>query len=130
QRACGMADGRIGFVRDDDPDELRTVSQGRPAPPADEVRVVDEADREVAPGEVGELLARGAYTVRGYYRSPGHDAVAFTPDGFYRTGVLVRILPGGHVVFEGRVKERVNRGGEKVAGEEVQGHLLALPDGS
>ncbi|GAA1120594.1 (2,3-dihydroxybenzoyl)adenylate synthase [Nocardiopsis composta] len=128
QQMFGMAEGLIGFVRDDDPDELRTVSQGRPASPADEVRVVDEADREVAPGEVGELLARGPYTVRGYYRSPGHDAVAFTPDGFYRTGDLVRILPGGHVVFEGRVKEQINRGGEKVAAEEVQGHLLAHPD--
>jgi 2,3-dihydroxybenzoate-AMP ligase len=93
--------------------------------PADEVRVVDEAGKDVALGEVGELLTRGPYTLRGYYRAPEHNARSFTPDGFYRTGDLVRRLPSGHLVVEGREKDQINRGGDKISAEELENHLLA-----
>ncbi|MEU6784666.1 AMP-binding protein [Nonomuraea angiospora] len=127
QQAFGMAEGLCGFHRWDDPEDVVLVSQGLPVSPDDEVRVVDEDDRDVAPGEVGQLLARGPYTVRGYYRAPEHNARTFTADGYYRTGDLVRLLPAGHVVFEGRVKDQINRGAEKIAAEEVENHLLAHP---
>ncbi|MEO3797851.1 AMP-binding protein [Nonomuraea sp. B10E15] len=127
QQAFGMAEGLCGFHRWDDPQDVVLVSQGLPVSPADEVRVVDEDDSDVAPGEVGRLLARGPYTVRGYYRAPEHNARTFTADGFYRTGDLVRLLPTGHVIFEGRVKDQINRGAEKIAAEEVENHLLAHP---
>ncbi|WP_327585124.1 AMP-binding protein [Nonomuraea sp. NBC_00507] len=127
QQAFGMAEGLCGFHRWDDPADVVLVSQGLPVSPDDEVRVVDEEDRDVPPGEVGQLLARGPYTVRGYYRAPEHNARAFTEDGFYRTGDLVRLLPTGHVIFEGRVKDQINRGGDKIAAEEVENHLLAHP---
>jgi 2,3-dihydroxybenzoate-AMP ligase len=81
----------------------------------------------VADGEVGALLTRGPYTIRGYYRAAEHNAVAFTPDGFYRTGDLVRRLPSGHLEVVGRVKDQINRGGEKIAAEEVENHLMAHP---
>ncbi|WP_246268012.1 (2,3-dihydroxybenzoyl)adenylate synthase [Nonomuraea typhae] len=128
QQAFGMAEGLCGFHRPEDPPEVVLVSQGIPVSPADEMRVVDEDDRDVPPGEVGQLLARGPYTIRGYYRSPAHNAQTFTHDGFYRTGDLVRLLPTGHVVFEGRVKDQINRGGDKIAAEEVENHLLAHPN--
>lgn len=127
QQAFGMAEGLCGFHRWDDPADVVLISQGLPVSPADEVRVVDEDDRDVPPGEVGQLLARGPYTIRGYYRAPEHNAKAFTADGFYRTGDLVRLLPTGHVVFEGRVKDQINRGGDKIAAEEMENHLLAHP---
>jgi len=125
QQVFGMAEGLVNYTRLDDTEALVVHTQGRPISTADEIRVVDDDDCDVAPGEVGHLLTRGPYTIRGYYRSREHNARAFTPDGFYRTGDLVRLTPTGHLIVEGRAKDQINRGGEKVAGEEVENHLLA-----
>src|SRR5690606_34932067 len=81
QQVFGMAEGLLNYTRLDDPDELICTTQGRPMSPADELRIVDGEGRDVAPGEEGELLTRGPYTLRGYYRAPEHNARAFTPDG-------------------------------------------------
>ncbi|MDD7933604.1 (2,3-dihydroxybenzoyl)adenylate synthase [Actinomycetospora straminea] len=131
QQVFGMAEGLVNYTRLDDPDDVVLNTQGRPISPDDELRVVDPDDPdepEVAPGEVGALLTRGPYTIRGYYRADEHNATAFTADGFYRTGDLVRLTERGDVVVSGRVKEQINRGGEKIAAEEVENHLLAHPD--
>ncbi|GAB7037542.1 MULTISPECIES: (2,3-dihydroxybenzoyl)adenylate synthase [Catenuloplanes] len=127
QQVFGMAEGLVNYTRHDDPPELVVGTQGRPISPDDEIRIVDSADVEVPAGTVGHLLTRGPYTIRGYYRAAEHNAVAFTADGFYRTGDLVRQLPSGHLVVEGRAKDQINRGGEKIAAEEVENHLLAHP---
>jgi len=82
---------------------------------------------DVAPGSLGQLLTRGPYTLRAYYRADEHNAKAFTADGFYLTGDLVRATPTGHLVVDGRVKDTINRGGEKVSAEEVENHLIAHP---
>ena len=94
---------------------------------ADEIRVVDHSDHDVLAGAVGELLARGPYTGAHLFRAPDLDQIAFTPEGFFRTGDLVRITAEGNLVVEGRVKDVINRGGEKVSAVEVEGHLLAHP---
>lgn len=127
QQVFGMAEGLLNYTGLDDPDELITTTQGRPGSPADEILIVDDAGVPVPPGEPGELLTRGPYTLRGYYRAPEHNSVAFTPDGFYRTGDVVRQLPSGHLVVVGRVKDQINRGGEKIAATEVEGHMSAHP---
>ena len=128
QQVFGMAEGLLCYTRLDDPEKLVVTTQGRPMSPADEIRVVGPADgRDVPPGEVGELLTRGPYTLRGYYRAEQQNARSFTPDGFYRTGDLVRVTPTGHLVVEGRCKDVINKGGEKVSAEEVEDHLLAHP---
>ncbi|MER7846331.1 (2,3-dihydroxybenzoyl)adenylate synthase [Kitasatospora sp. NPDC096077] len=127
QQVFGMAEGLVNYTRLDDPEELITTTQGRPISPDDEVRVVDDQDRDLPDGTTGHLLTRGPYTIRGYWNAPGHNADSFTPDGFYRTGDLVRRLPSGHLVVEGRAKDQINRGGEKVAAEEIENHLLAHP---
>ena len=127
QQMFGMAEGLIGFVRDDDPEEMRIRSQGRPVSPGDEIRVVDADDHDVPEAEVGEMLARGPYTIRSYYRAPEHDRRSFTRDGYYRTGDLVRLLPGGFVEFAGRIKDQINRGGEKISAQEVESHVMAHP---
>jgi 2,3-dihydroxybenzoate-AMP ligase len=127
QQVFGMAEGLLCYTRLDDPGELVTETQGRPLCEDDEIRVVDAEGRAVPDGEVGELLVRGPYTLRGYYRADAHNARAFTADGFYRSGDLVRRLPTGHLVVEGRMKDVINRGGEKVPVEEVEDHLLAHP---
>ncbi|MEU8029619.1 AMP-binding protein [Streptomyces sp. NPDC049099] len=124
QQVFGMAEGLLCYTRLDDPEDLVLDSQGRPLCTDDEIRVVGPDDRDVPDGEVGELLVRGPYTLRGYYRATQQP---FTSDGFYRSGDLVRRLPTGHLVVEGRIKDVINRGGEKVPVEEVENHLLAHP---
>ncbi|MEV7124480.1 (2,3-dihydroxybenzoyl)adenylate synthase [Streptomyces sp. NPDC093260] len=123
----GMAEGLVNYTRLDDDPETVVTTQGRPLSPDDEIRIVDDADREVPEGEFGHLLTRGPYTIRGYWRAPEHDRTAFTEDGFYRTGDIVRRTPSGHLVVEGRAKDQINRGGEKVAAEEIENIILAHP---
>jgi 2,3-dihydroxybenzoate-AMP ligase len=117
QQVYGMAEGLLCFTRLDDLEEVVVATQGRPASPDDEVRIVD-----------GELQARGPYTIAGYFRAPEANAAAFTDDGFYRTGDLVRRHPSGNLVIEGRVKDVINRDGEKVAAAEVEDLALAHPE--
>lgn len=124
QENFGMAEGMLMFIRPEDPEDVRLETVGRPVSPDDEVRLVDDDDHEVAPGEVGELLARGPYTLRGYYGVPEYNARAFTSDGFYRTGDLMRRHPSGNYMVEGRKKDLINRGGEKISAEEIENLIL------
>jgi 2,3-dihydroxybenzoate-AMP ligase len=114
-------------VRRDDPEDVRLETVGRPVSADDEVRLTDEDGREVADGEVGELTVRGPYTLRGYYRVPDYNARQFTADGFYRSGDLMRLHPSGSYLVEGRIKDLVNRGGEKISSEEVESVILTHP---
>ena len=127
QENFGMAEGMLMFVRFDDPEEVRMETVGRPVSPDDEVRLVDDDDREVGPGEVGEFLARGPYTLRGYFGVPEYNARAFTTDGFYRSGDLMRRHPSGNYMVEGRKKDLINRGGEKISAEEIENLILTHP---
>jgi salicylate---CoA ligase len=122
-----MAEGLLNYTRLDDPEEIICTTQGRPLCPDDEVRLVDEQDRDVPDGEPGALLTRGPYTPRGYYRAPEQNARAFTPDGWYRSGDICRRSRGGNLVVEGRDKDQINRGGEKISAEEVENLLYRLP---
>ncbi|MGI8932525.1 MAG: (2,3-dihydroxybenzoyl)adenylate synthase [Phormidesmis sp.] len=127
QQVFGMAEGLVCYTQINDAEETILNTQGQPISPADEIRVVDDLDRPLPSGEIGHLLTRGPYTIRGYYRAPDHNRQAFTPDGFYRTGDLVRLTHAGQVIVEGRAKDQINRAGEKISGEEVENHLLAHP---
>jgi 2,3-dihydroxybenzoate-AMP ligase len=127
QENFGMAEGLLMFVRLDDPQQVRLETVGRPVCPDDEVRLVDEAGDPVPDGEVGELLCRGPYTLRGYFRAPEHNARAFTPDGFYRSGDLMWRHHTGNYVVAGRRKDLINRGGEKISAEEIENLILAHP---
>ena len=89
QEVFGMAEGLLMFVRLDDPDEVRFDTVGRPVCVDDEIILVDEEHEPVKDGEVGELLVRGPYTLRGYYGVPEYNARMFTPDGFYMSGDLM-----------------------------------------
>ncbi|MFH0730287.1 MAG: AMP-binding protein [Pseudomonadota bacterium] len=128
QQVLGMAEGPLLWTRLDDPDEVRFTTQGRPQSPADEFKIVDTTSgQDVTPGEMGELWCRGPHTIRGYYRAPDHNAKAFSPDGFYKSGDLVRLHPSGNIIVEGRLKDCINRGGEKISAEEIENHILSAP---
>jgi 2,3-dihydroxybenzoate-AMP ligase len=123
----GMAEGMLFWTERDDPEDLLLNTQGAPMFKDDEIKVVDENDQEVPYGELGELLVRGPNTIRGYYHSPEYNKKAFTGDGFYRTGDVVRMVRGRYLAVEGRIKDTINRGGEKISAEEVENHILAHP---
>ncbi|HLX04944.1 MAG TPA: AMP-binding protein [Candidatus Binatus sp.] len=125
QQVLGMAEGLLCYTPLDAREEVAFTTQGRPLSRADEIRIVDPDGAQVAPGAVGELWCRGPYTIRGYFRAPDRNREAFTHDGFYRTGDLVKLDPSGNLVVEGRIKDLINRGGEKVNAEEIEAHLIA-----
>jgi 2,3-dihydroxybenzoate-AMP ligase len=130
-QAFGMSEGLFTFTPPDAPDAVRATTVGMPISPLDEVKVlIPDSEEPVAPGEVGELCARGPYTFTAYLNAPERDAEAFTADGFYRSGDLVRLRPidGLEVMsIEGRVKDLIDRGGEKVNAEEVERLLAQHP---
>jgi 2,3-dihydroxybenzoate-AMP ligase len=127
QENFGMSEGMLFFVKLDDPEDVRLETCGRPLSPDDEVRLVDDEGKEVPPGEVGELTCRGPYTLRGYFGVPEYNARQFTPEGFYRSGDLMRLHPSGNYVVEGRKKDLINRGGEKISAEEIENLILSHP---
>jgi 2,3-dihydroxybenzoate-AMP ligase len=127
QENFGMAEGLLMFVRLDDPLEVRLETVGRPICPDDEIMLLDEDDNIVAFGDVGEFCCRGPYTLRGYYGAAEHNKRAFTPDGFYRSGDLMRQHRSGNYMVEGRKKDLINRGGEKISAEEIENLILSHP---
>ena len=69
-------------------------------------------------------MTRGPYTFRGYFNSPEHNASAFDANGFYCSGDLIAIDEQGYITVQGREKDQINRGGEKIAAEEIENLLL------
>src|SRR3954462_6763732 len=127
QENFGMSEGMLFFVRLDDPQEVKLETCGRPICADDEVLLLDDDDRLVPDGEVGELTCRGPYTLRGYYGVPEYNKKQFTRDGFYRSGDLMRKHPSGNYIVEGRKKDLINRGGEKISAEEIENLILSHP---
>jgi len=127
----GMGEGLFLSTRPGAPREVRATTVGTPLSPMDEITVLEPGtDTELPDGRVGELCCRGPYTLRGYFDAAAHNARAFTPDGFYRTGDLasIREIDGQrYVAIEGRIKDLINRGGEKINAEEVELLLLHHP---
>jgi oxalate---CoA ligase len=91
-----------------------------------EVTVLDDADNELPRGAIGEVSIRGLNVTRGYMHNPEANAASFT-GGWFRTGDSGRIDEAGYVYLEGRIKELINRGGEKISPHEVDAALLAHP---
>ncbi|CAN5513794.1 (2,3-dihydroxybenzoyl)adenylate synthase [soil metagenome] len=127
QENFGMSEGVLMFVRKGDAEDVLLETCGRPVCADDEVMLIDDEGREVADGEVGELTCRGPYTLRGYFGVPEYNARQFTPEGFYRSGDLMRRHPSGNYVVEGRKKDLINRGGEKISAEEIENLILMHP---
>jgi 2,3-dihydroxybenzoate-AMP ligase len=127
----GMGEGLCLVTPRDAPAEVRHRAVGARICDLDEIRVYEPGtEREVPLGEPGELCCRGPYTIRGYFCAPERNAEAFTADGFYRTGdVVVAFEHDGTMfyVLEDRIKDVINRGGEKVNAAEVEGLLIRHP---
>jgi fatty-acyl-CoA synthase len=91
------------------------------------VRIVDEGGKEVAAGEVGDLLFSGPAVTPGYWNNPEATLAAFTDDGWLRSGDLARHDADGFYYVAGRRKEMFISGGENVYPAEVENVLAAHP---
>jgi 2,3-dihydroxybenzoate-AMP ligase len=123
----GMAEGVLCCTRTADGIDAAARGQGTPISPHDELLVVDLDDRAVAAGQEGELLVRGPMTLRGYYDEEEYNRTAFTSDGFLRTGDLVVLSATGELAVTGRIKDVINRAGEKISTGEVEEHIRTHP---
>ena len=106
------------------PGERRSGSVG-PATGV-EARVLDDEWRPLPPGEVGEVAVRGRSVIDGYRDNPAANEASFR-DGWFRTGDSGTISADGYVTLNGRIKELINRGGEKISPHEVEDALTSHP---
>lgn len=124
----GMTEGLLTGSESTAPEEARFRTVGRPASAMDDVRLLEPGtERDVPIGEAGELAFRGPSMTRGYYDMPEDNARAFTRDGFFRAGdvMTAHVIDGvTYYSFEGRLKDNIDRGGEKFSAEEIE-HLIA-----
>lgn len=127
----GMGEGFFAVTRPGSPRAARAATVGTSLSPLDEIHILEPgSERELPDGEVGELCCTGPYTLRGYFNAAEHNATAFTTDGLYRTGDLASLtmIEGErYLSIEGRIKDVINRGGEKINAEEVELLLLKHP---
>jgi acyl-CoA synthetase (AMP-forming)/AMP-acid ligase II len=91
-----------------------------------ELRVLDQGGRPVAAGAEGEVWVHGATVTRGYLQNPAETARSFA-DGWFRTGDLGCLDEDGYLFLTGRLKNLINRGGEKIAPEHVEDILTGHP---
>jgi len=107
------------------PFDLRKIgSVGRAAGP--EIAIMDETGRMLASGERGEIMLRGPNMSRGYYNDEEATRAAFR-NGWFRTGDLGYLDADGYLFIVGRIKDVINRGGQKISPLEVEEVLLAHP---
>lgn len=108
------------------PLDYKNGSVGRMVPGA-EARIVDDAGKDVAKGEVGEVLLKGPMIMKGYHKLPEETAQVLTPDGYFRTGDLGRFDEEDYLHITGRKKEMIAVAGEKCYPREIEDALLSHP---
>jgi non-ribosomal peptide synthetase component E (peptide arylation enzyme) len=127
----GITEGILLGSAPDSPAAVRHQTQGCSGCPQDEFRLlVPETEQAVRPGEMGEFCFRGPSSLRGYYGNAEASRAALTSDGFFRSGDMMtecQLDGRNYFRFEGRLRDNINRGGEKIACEEVEGFLSRHP---
>jgi acyl-CoA synthetase (AMP-forming)/AMP-acid ligase II len=102
----------------------KTSSVGMPT--GVEIRIVADDGKDAAAGGVGEIEVRGATVTAGYLNNPAANAASFVDDWF-RSGDLGHKDAEGYLYVTGRIKEIINRGGEKISPDEIDAALLSNP---
>lgn len=127
----GMTEGLICYGRPDDPREALETTVGRPVSEFDDLRLFKpDSEEDVAEGEIGELVIKGPCVIQGYFDAEERNREAFTSEGYYRSGDLCgfKFIGGNrYLTFEGRIKDVVSRGGEKINCMEVEMVAQAHP---
>jgi len=127
----GMTEGGGGFIlyAHENPDKLHTV--GRPGPGSD-VKIIGEDGRELAPGEVGEVIGRGPATMNGYHNQPGKTAEAQWTDPatglvYIRTGDVGRLDEDGFLTLMDRKKDMIISGGFNIYPSDMEAVIVQHP---
>lgn len=92
-----------------------------------EVKILDDAGHEVAQGKEGEICIRGENVTKGYLNHPSANESSFTKEGFFRTGDQGKLDEDGYVIITGRIKELINKGGEKISPIELDNVIAQHP---
>jgi acyl-CoA synthetase (AMP-forming)/AMP-acid ligase II len=92
-----------------------------------EVKILDSSGKEVAQGKEAEICIRGPNVTRGYINNDKANAESYTKDGFFRTGDQGKLDEDGYVIITGRIKELINKGGEKISPIELDNTLGQHP---
>ena len=125
--AFGSSEGTNISTRPGDSIDVICNSVGRPACPYDTIKIIDDSGNEVPQGQEGELVSKGPGIFTGYFKSPEENSQVFTADGFFKTGDKARKDPFGNITITGRIKDIINRGGEKISAVEIENRLAAHP---
>ena len=127
----GMTEGLLTSAGPSAPKEARFESVGWPVSELDEIRLVEPgAERSLPEGKIGELCFRGPSVTPGYLDMPEINRTSFTSDGFFKTGDLMQarsVHANRCYSFEGRIKDNIDRGGEKFGAEEVENAIVSHP---
>ncbi|EAA6550867.1 (2,3-dihydroxybenzoyl)adenylate synthase [Salmonella enterica subsp. diarizonae] len=127
QQVYGMAEGLVNYTRLDDDIETIVATQGRKISEDDDIVIVNEEGTSLGRGETGQIITRGPYTINCYYNLPAVNKISFTDDGYYKTGDVGYIDANGNIVVTGRLKEIINKGGEKVCPGDIESLLIDHP---
>lgn len=119
----GMAEGLNCCTSLHDTEDVIIDTQGKAISEYDIIKIVDEEGNEVPSGEYGELITKGPYTLKGYYKLEEVNRVQFTKDGFFCSGDKARVRNDGNLEVVGRVREQINRAGEKITPSELEGYI-------
>ena len=92
-----------------------------------EIKIIDQDGKEVPQGKEAEICIRGENVTKGYLNNPAANASSFTRDGFFRTGDQGKQDPDGYVIITGRIKELINKGGEKISPIEIDNMIAQNP---
>jgi long-chain acyl-CoA synthetase len=122
----GMTETHAYDTHLEDKDAISHIESVGQILPLVDMKIVDPEGREVPAGEPGELLIKGSKVVRGYWNKPEVNKEAFT-DGWLHSGDIARIDEDGYVYIMDRIKDMINRGGEKIYSIEVENILYSNP---
>jgi 2,3-dihydroxybenzoate-AMP ligase/mycobactin salicyl-AMP ligase len=124
----GSSEGTNTATRPGDSIDIICNSVGRKVCPYDTIKIIDEAGKEVLAGVEGEIVSKGPGIFTGYFKSPDENNQIFTIDGFFKTGDKARKDQYGNITITGRIKDIINRGGEKISALEIENLMSANPD--
>lgn len=120
----GISEGLLTGSHPNAPSDARHKTVGLPISTFDQIKLLEPNGLgEVGFGSIGELAFKGPSSIRGYFGADHLNATSFTPDGFFRTGDLLRAheIDGAvYYSFEGRLKDNIDRGGEKFGTEDIE----------
>jgi acyl-CoA synthetase (AMP-forming)/AMP-acid ligase II/thioesterase domain-containing protein/acyl carrier protein len=123
---ASFASTEAGIIAGDRPGHIRPDRASVGLPFLDEIAVVDDDGKAVPGGDTGEIVVKGVEIFDGYENDDAANRLAFDGDWF-RTGDMGHLDEDGYLFLTGRIKELINRGGEKVSPAEIDGVLLEHP---